>query len=111
MARLNKVKAFAKIELGLSSEEFYNMTPADLADYIDVWENREMRKDVMNALGPTMLANTNRDPKKNHKPFEVHEFMMFFGNKVKNRNSQKTAHSIESYFANKGIKIEDTKNG
>lgn len=108
MSRIRRIKAFAKIELGLDSEEFYNMTPAELAYYVNAWEARERRADAYSALISSILTNINRDSKKYKKPFDLEEFLMFFP--IPDKKCKDESSDLTSYIMSSGIKVEE-KNG
>lgn len=110
MSRIKKIKAFAKIELGINSDEFYELTPFDLSFYVGAWETRERRADAYSALVASLLTNINRDVKKNKKPFEVEDFLMFFKS-PKKIGAETEAADLETYIINTGIPVNNKSNG
>lgn len=67
--------AFARVELGLTEDQYLDMTPAQYAAELRQWDNRERRKWLHTALICATIANTQRDPKKKPKPFDQNDFV------------------------------------
>lgn len=72
------LKAFAKVELGLSFDEFHSLTPTELSEFIKLWERKQARAEMVGLMSTTMLANIHRDSKKNREGFDPRDFMIFF---------------------------------
>jgi hypothetical protein len=60
--------------LGLSDEEFWNLTPIQLNALLHRFLEAQKRLDGRTALICAVLANIYRDPKK-HEPFTIEDFM------------------------------------
>jgi hypothetical protein len=63
------------VDLGLTSEQYWNLTPREFGHLRERWQARETREDRRTALIACILANVNRDPKRRAQPFEIEDFM------------------------------------
>ena len=67
--------AHARFDLGLSPEDFWELTLAELRALTDRWRDAERRQDRRAALLACMIAEPNRDRAKRPEPFQVDDFM------------------------------------
>jgi Protein of unknown function (DUF4035) len=63
------------VDLGLTSEQYWNLTPREFGHLRERWQARETREDRRTALIACLIANANRDPQRRSFPFEIDDFM------------------------------------
>lgn len=77
--RLRSEWRFAVVELGLSSDAFWRLTPGEFKELCEQWECREKRQVAfetrLTARICATLANTVRNPDKRPKPWSETDFM------------------------------------
>ena len=61
-------------DYGLTSEAFWNLTPAQFYSLSKSLEEDELQQDFRFGIVATLIANANRNPKKRSKPFDWTDF-------------------------------------
>ncbi len=61
--------------LGLSEDEYLDMTPARFDAEVRAWRKKERRKSERFAMLASLIANVNRDPRKRPQAFTIDDFI------------------------------------
>jgi hypothetical protein len=67
--------SFARARLGITSAEFWTLTPRELQWLIDAWDDGQRAEDRRTATICMVLANCNRSAEHKPTPFTVADFM------------------------------------
>lgn len=90
--------AIGVFDFGLSSEQFWKLTPAQFEALSRRHEIVRQQDDLGFGIVASTVANCHRNPKKRRKPYEPADFMPKYGGESKQKKKKQTSREMRAYW-------------